>query len=350
MNELDLLSAELLKKYGKVLATCQDIEEREEVIVPWSPSLDLALSGGVPSGSWVSVSGPEKTGKTTSILSFCANAQKLGFFILYVNAEGRFKKMNLRIDGLDTSPDKYRLVQSEEDHILTGTEMLDIASQAIKTIPKIVVVIDSVSILAEEGETNEGMGTQSRGGGAKVLSQFCRINAQVVPVRGAIVIGIAHLICNTSGFGASLVEKESRGWKYQGDVRLRIKSSKPWMTGEKVIGLESEWLCQTSALGPPFQKVTSYIRFNHGIDRVHELVSFAVAAKLVAKNGAWFTCDFLQKHPELLEGQTWEAFKPKAKFQGQEKLSQALRDRPEWLAALEADLRQMTGLTTAEGE
>src|SRR5688500_4409942 len=88
---LDKIEAQFKKDYGdNIIVDAEHILNHPPQIVPLSPKLDLAI-GGVPEGSWITSSGAPKSGKTTTALSFAANAQKDengGRFVYYLNIEG----------------------------------------------------------------------------------------------------------------------------------------------------------------------------------------------------------------------------------------------------------------------
>ena len=70
----------LEKEYGKsAFFTADTLLNVEDTVIPVSPALDLILSGGIPEGSFVLLTGPPKIGKTTMCLQFAANAQKEEF-------------------------------------------------------------------------------------------------------------------------------------------------------------------------------------------------------------------------------------------------------------------------------
>ncbi|RYE41017.1 MAG: DNA recombination/repair protein RecA, partial [Hyphomicrobiales bacterium] len=53
-----------------------------------SLSLDMALGiGGIPQGRIIEIYGPESGGKSTLALHCCAQAQKAGGTVLYIDAE-----------------------------------------------------------------------------------------------------------------------------------------------------------------------------------------------------------------------------------------------------------------------
>ena len=344
----DQVLKEITKEFGEdILVGAETVIDNDPEIISVSPALDIGLSGGIPKGSWVTVSGKPKVGKTTSVLSFAAKCQQAGMYVYYHDIEGRLKKKNLvGTKGLDYSTKGMRIIRSraadEEKGIpaklLTAQDHLTIAEKVLRTQPNILQIFDSFSMLCDAKEMDGGIGTETRGGGAKLLAQFCRQMANVVPIQKSIVVGILHIMANTSGFGSPTMEKSGNAVQYQLDVKLRAKGEKPWTVGDKVLGQIVTWEVVESAIGPPGRIVESYIRYNTGIDDLFESFTLGEELGLITKSGAWYTLTFLlQDHPDLTEKQV--------KAQGAEKAYQLLASNANWAEALRLKINQTLGVT-----
>jgi recombination protein RecA len=330
------LKDDVTKQFGSdIILNGNSIVDRKTLTIPVSPSLDIILNGGIPEGSFVVLTGQPKCGKTTTSLDFASTAQqkqyahgsfKEGREVYYLNIEGRLKKRDLEgIVGLDLS--RFHVIGSQQGKILHAEEYLQIAERIINEIPGSVVIIDSYSALCTEAEITSDMDKMQRADGAKLLAKFCRKVANVIPVNKNIVIGITHLMGNPTGYGAEFKEKSGQAIAYQTDIKLRAKTFKPWTLSadSSQIGQEIEWQVLCSALGPPGGTITSYIRYGQGIDKVMELITFAVDIGLINKGGAWYTYD-------------------KEKFQGIEKLRQYFIDNPEQYKTLEQSVKETMGI------
>jgi len=348
MNEFTDNVLKLIKKdFGDKLATSGvDFLKKKKRIIPIGPSLNL-VTGGIPEGSWVNFVGKEKCGKTTTALHFAAKCQQEKYgnkHIYYLDIEGRLKEMNISGAGIDK--EKFTVIGSDEDKILSAQDYLNIAERILMNHKECVVIFDSYSMLCHEKEIQEGVGTSTRGGGALLLSQFCRQMAAVVPVKRNIVIGIVQLMANTSGYGAAVQEKGGNSIKYQVDVKLRCRKEEAWEEEGKRVGNMLTWEVECSALGiPPHQECISYIRYGKGIDEVKESIVLGTDLGLIEKAGSWFTCSFLQNHLTTLGIEEWnEENKKRYKAQGEEKLYQLLKANPGWLEILEKDVNTMLGV------
>lgn len=332
------LKGEFDKEFGEqVFRTGQDILDNKPTIVKWTPALDLILGGGVPTGTVISISGKPKVGKSSYLLYLAGKMQKAGLPVFYLDIEGRMKHMNLQgIHGLDLSPEKFRVIKSTAEKILTAQDFLTICERILKTYPRCFIILDSMSCLVEEKEMNEGLGTQTRGGQAKLVSQFISLVAQTISATGSVIAGVNHLIANTSGWGAPVVEKSSNRWIYSSDIQLRITNTKELRKGgegTEVVGQVVTFKCNTSALGKPFGVCESKLRFGYGPDELAEIIDLAIACGLIVQAGSWLKLEYL-----INESPEFDSMENCPKKQGAEQLWEFLNTKPEFVAILEAKL------------
>lgn len=333
------LKEDVVKNFGdNIILSGNAIVDKKSTIIPVSPALDIILNGGIPEGSFVILTGQPKAGKTSLSLDFAATAQKAEYQgslkspreVYYLNIEGRLKKRDLEgIPGLDLS--RFNVIGSQEGKILHAEEYLQIAEKIINEIPGSIVIIDSYSALCTEAEITSEMDKMQRADGAKLLSKFCRKVANVIPVNKNIVIGITHLMGNPTGYGAEFKEKSGQSIAYQTDVKLRVKSFKPWTLGTDTtqIGQEMEWQAIWSALGPPGGVCTSYLRYGKGIDKYMESITLASDIGIIHKGGAWYTLTFLEDKP---------------KFQGTEKVRNYLLENNQAYEILVNNIKTTMGI------
>jgi len=322
MNEVtEQLKQEINKRHGTdVIINADNIIDKNRKIVSVSPVIDFALNGGIPEGSWVLLSGVPKSGKSITALQIAANAQQqYGKDVFIGNVEHRINKKELSgIHNLDIS--KIEVIQSQRKKILMAQDFLQEFTHIIKTVPGCVLIVDSSSALCAEKEFTEDVTAQARNEGPKLLANFCRKMASIVPVQDVILIIIQHLIANTSGYGTPFYEDGGNKVQYQADIKLRCTSFQKWELkpndAATRVGQVANWQVITSALGPPGGKVQSYIRYGYGIDDVKEIIGLGLDMGVITKGGAWYSIKFQD-----------EEFK----FQGEEKFRNALVDETELL-------------------
>jgi len=280
------------KEFGEnILVTGNYLMDKQKAVIPISPALDM-ICDGIREGSYITVTGPAKAGKTTTMLHFAATAQQPKYGsrdVYYLNIENRLKPRDLKSIPL-LNMDKFHIIQSEQGHILHGSEFLDIAERLINTKPKSVIIIDSYSALCCEDEMVGSMADMQRASAAKLLSKFCRKTCGAVPVNDIILAGITHIQSNVSGYGAQYTEKSGNSLLYQVDLKLWAKSVKPWRLSDQgaQIGQLVEWTCTVSGSDiPPGSKTTSYIRYGCGIDMITELLVICCDLGIVKKSASW---------------------------------------------------------------
>jgi len=309
------VGALLKKRAGRdVIFGSEEIADRPKLIIPVSPSLDLSLGGGILSGSMTIISGPPKLGKTTTALQICRNAQKLGKFCYYINAEHRLRERDLKgIAGLDMS--RLKVIQSEEGAILSAVDLLEMSRDIIKTHPHCVLVMDSFSALSTDEDLNDGLDKQTRGGNGKLLSKFFAAVSNIYPVNDITLIGILHVMANVTGYGAPTTEKGGFAVKYYGDTKLRGKKTEDWKVAERQIGQLVHWDIDFSSLSGPGTAV-SRLRYGKGLCRETEILALGVDVGLIEKTekGGYYTFpggekahgeaqayEFLCEHPEVTD-------------------------------------------------
>lgn len=338
-KEVDILGSmdkNFIKKFGDYVTTGDKILEikRNLKTISISPSIDLALGGGIKEGSWLILSGAPKCGKTTTAMQIIANCQKEGRKIFYCDVEGRLKEMNFDIPDID--PSKVTVIRSG-DQPLSAEIYLDMIRNIVcnKENEGCVVVIDSISSLIPARDLDEDISGMTRPGLPKTLSDFCKKLGQTVPNQKCLIIMITHMITNIGGYGKTKNPDGGEKIKFQSDTRMEVSSTQFWESSDsskdqkEVIGLKVTWDILWSSIGKPKKKCESWIRFGHGIDKVQEILMIAAEIGLISISGSWYYLDFLQEDNE-----------EKMKFHGQEKAYNYLNENPEAYNLLEQKVRE----------
>ena len=289
-----------IKEYGQILKKGTDVlkDKQDLKVISISPAIDVGLGGGVTEGSWITLTGDPKSGKTTTALQIAKNCQDDGRVIIYLDAEGRLKKMNFELAGLD--PEKMIII-SPEDKPVSAEQFLDIAYKMLSD-PEYhgaVLIIDSISSLIPQREIDADFGSY-RAGLPKILSVFTKKVGQLLPSQRGLVIAITHFIANTSGYGQAKMADGGNKIQYQVDTRMEIRGGggksavTAWTDSNGTqIGQIVNWKVLCSSMGPPGGFIESYIRYGHGIDKVKEIMSLGLDLGFVSKRGAWYTLDFM---------------------------------------------------------
>jgi len=357
------ISSVLLKKYGDIIErgdkVLNDLVEYDKIQI--SPSLDMALGGGIMEGGVVLISGDPKTGKTTTALHFAAKCQKLNKDVFYFNTEERLTVGNLtEIKGLD--PKKMHVVQAtDEQPIVSAEDYLNAIETCIKTTPGVLCIVDSVSNMLPKEELEGEIRGNIRAGLPRLVSNLCKRVAPFVRLNKAILILIIHNIANTGGSGPRSPKKiadSGNQIQYQGSTSMSIAYKEPWeYPAGTQIGQKVHWVIKTSASGgTPNTKAQGWIRYGIGVDEAQELAHIATEFSLIKSSGeksSWYeiTCliqnrldkpvaDFLRS--KGLDPENEEALQKALKFNGMANVTDFLSENDFVIDYINAQIKEMT--------
>lgn len=336
-KKVDLSTDKAIQKaFGKVVSKGSELLSAKADLKPISvsPALDLALNGGILEGSWTIISGDPKTGKSTTCLQICKNAQDEGRPVIYIDGESRLKAYNLvGIEGLDL--EKIQIIHSPEDgESLSAEDFLNIAESLMKRPENngAVCVVDSCSSLVPRAELEESASASLRASLPKLLSHWIKKVSQTVVKNKIIVLIITHYITNTSGYGKVKIPDCGVMVQYQADTRIDIAKIEPWEENNKKIGQLVHWKISCSSMGASGSECTSYIKYNKGIDKEKEIIELAESFGIVDKAGAWYSIPFLDGA---------EGFDEPPKFQGQTKIYDFLVERKDIFKLIQNKVEEM---------
>lgn len=251
-----------------------------------SPLLDVQLGvGGLPRGRVVELYGPEGSGKTTLALSVCAQAQRNGGYIGFVDAEHAIDPQHAANMGLRL--DTAVIVQPD-----FGEQALRMVEQMCNQQIFDVIVIDSVASLVPKAELDGELGDQKVGRQAAMMSQAMRRLVSVVANSGAVVIFI-NQIREKIGvmYGNPETTPGGRALKFYSSVRLEIRSapSKKIPSQENPIGQTCDVKIVKNKVAPPLKRASYDLYFATGIDWHASLLDAGVELGIVQRAGASFS-------------------------------------------------------------
>jgi RecA/RadA recombinase len=116
------------------------------------------LGGGIPNNRVIGIGGESGTGKTYLALNFAKQAQKQGYFIMYLDTEGAIDTNLAKTFGLD--PQMFRLdplvtVEEFKVYMAKFLKKMEELQAAKVQIPKILIVLDSLGNLASAKEVSD---------------------------------------------------------------------------------------------------------------------------------------------------------------------------------------------------
>lgn len=276
------------------------------------------------------------THNTTMTLQVCANAQKEGRNVIYLDGENRLKGYNL-IGVKDLDIDKMQVVHCSEDgEKLSAEDYLTIISHMMELEQNVgaVVVIDSTSSLLPRAELDADVSGHLRANMPRLLAHWIRKNAQTIAKQKTIIIAITHHVTNTSGYGKHKQPDGGLYLQYQADTLIEFKTAEPWDEGTERIGQVAECNILCSSMGSSGKKCQTYLRYGLGIDKVQESIALAIELGLIDKSGTWMYLVYLDGE---VEGYDHDSFKA----QGSAKLYELISSNPQYLEILLRKLKEM---------
>src|SRR5689334_13753450 len=308
---------------GTVMRFGEGAIAQVEAISTGSLGLDIALGiGGLPRGRIIEVFGPESSGKTTLALHVVAQAQKNGGIAAFVDAEHALdptyaKKLGVKVD---------ELLISQPD---SGEQALEIADTLVRSGAIDVLVVDSVAALTPKAELEGEMGDSLPGLQARLMSQAMRKLTASISKSKAMVIFINQIRMKIGVmYGSPETTTGGNALKFYSSVRLDIRRIGAIKEREEVIGNQTRVKVVKNKLAPPFRQVEFDIMYGEGISKTGELLDLGVKSGVVEKSGAWFSYDSQRLG------------------QGRENSRQFLKDNPQIADAIEAAVRESSGLLT----
>jgi len=271
------------------------LEENQGQIFGTCLSLDIALSGGIPEGVTVLLSGKPKVGKTTLALNYVQECHKKcpDKQCFFFDVEGR-----LRSELLDCFPyinrENLSIVKSNDIKILTAEDYLNLIYETLKDYPKCVCILDSVAALCPEAELSSNIGDSVKmASTASLMYKMFRRVSQILSVTQSTFIALTHMVANPNpGIGKKSYSVGGNAPQYGASVWLEA----PWKEDikdntNKSIGQIAHFNVISSALGPPGSHVPIPITYGQGVDHEVDLFNVAQDFGLIKRAGAWYSIE-----------------------------------------------------------
>ena len=190
-----------------------------------------------------------------------------------------------------------------------------------------IVIVDSVAALVPKAEIEGDMGDSHVGLQARLMSQALRKLTAVISKYNCIVIFINQLREKIGVmFGNPETTTGGRALKFYASVRMDVRRIEALKQGGEVIGNRTRIKVVKNKVAPPFKEAEFDIMFGKGISKEGDILDLAANLGVIVKSGAWY------------------AYKDAKIGQGRENAKQYLRDNPEIMAEVEAQVREKYGL------
>ena len=341
MSKLEKAIRSINKKSGEnLIQENKDYEGIEKIPFP-SPRINWQLYGGLPLKRITEIIGEEGSGKTTTALGFCGEAQKMfpEKRALYIDAEHTLELDWAERLGVNT---ENLLIMSPITE--SAEEILDYILELIATGEISVVVLDSIPSLESEAKLDESVGKKTYAGISAPLTEFCK---------KVIKLLIQH---NTSLFVINQVREDinnpfnqfrspgGRALKHYGALRLFAKKgslldedykTKSRSYDNPVGHLVELKVLKTKVSKPNRPNANYTLNFMEGIDVFEDTIEVAIQQNIVAQAGAWYKI-INPDTGEILKDEEGEDYT----FQGKSKLKQAFKENEELYEEIKEKVNQ----------
>lgn len=325
----ELLSVvnDLNKKFGENTIQIGVPEKQNTIprIPTGSPTLDVALGGGIPEGRFIEISGNESSTKTTQTCHIIREAQKLGHTVAFLDVEGTSDFDYFEQIGIDTA----NLLYSRPDSMEEATEaMLQLQKSGYVTLG----IIDSIASMTPNKEAESKMDETVRMGiPQQLLGEFFRKwqannnRLERLGKRPLTLIGINQLREKIGAYGDPEYTPGGNAKKYFSSVNIRFRRG-DWITegkgdNKQIVGQVVKFKIEKNKTYKRMQtgEFDFYFAENNADvkrlynDNFKETVVLAVEYGVISRGGAWFYYEdekfqgldnliaYLKVHPEKVK-------------------------------------------------
>jgi len=291
----------------------------------------MALKGGLGHGRQILVWGNKSAGKSSFCLQMIAEAQKEGKTCAWIDAEASYSTDWAEKLGVNSNDLIYSSAKTIND-------MVDVATQLMEAGVDIIVV-DSISALLpaiyfEKDSTELKKLEDTKQIGAEAKDMTHAVKMLNYSNKNTLLVLISQQRNQFGSMHASHIPTGGMAVKFFSSTVIKLWSSEAEANaikagvkvGDKIIeqrvGRPVNWIIDYNKLGPPNLSGQYDFYFqgeNLGVDQVGEVLDVAEQFGIIEKGGAWYTVN-------------------EERFQGRAKAVQYLRDNPDVVDKLKAEI------------
>ena len=332
MSQLDELIKKINKDAKETIAG-YGVKKYDNSVIPLSsPRANYSLYGGIPRGRLIEFFGDEGSGKTTTALDLCANAQKLFYNecpdnpkkVLFLDAENTYDPNWAEKLGVDS--DRIIFIKPMSQ---TAEELFQFILDAVDTGEIGLVIIDSLGVLVSQQAYEKDITERTYAGISMALTNFSKKAEMMCHKQNCTIVGINQMRDNLASAYGGTTTTGGRAWKHNCSLRIKFqrgdffdeKGAKVNQSFENPAGNMVQLSIVKSKCFPNDRKTGFYrLHYYNGIMEIEDTVDVAMKNGFIVQGGAWYSLldpdsgeqidkfqgmsrlvDYLKQHKELLE-------------------------------------------------
>jgi len=281
---------------------------------------------GIPVGKITEIAGLSSTGKSYIAVNIAANAQKMGHYVVYFDAESAIDPDFIRRAGVDTDPEKFMYIQAA-----TVEQVLEMMEEFIGTEQQTLFIWDSIANTPTESD-KEGDFNPNASVGKKARTLSLAFQKLTIPIANSqcTLLGLNQLKTVIASTHAQRMEALSEPYFTPGGKAMVYNASlRIWLTGRKAksayvkdengftIGSEVKVTLKKSRFGTERRQCTFQIMWGDDEVRILDEESWFEAIKgseHIQQGGAWYTLVYEDGTTEKFQATRWTEMLQNPKF------------------------------------
>lgn len=268
-------------------------EKAKEFYHAGSITLNLLLSGkvggGIPSGKISLLAAPKAHFKTIIATISAGNAQKKGEFVVWIDSEFAFDNSTARMFGMDTSSDKFLLIQDNSIENVRSMMMNLFEDYNKNTDQKIFMVVDSLGVMITSKTINDALDNEDKADMtvAKKKNDFSKLLLRVSGLYNVTIVMVNHLYEDMKMHSTGAIGGGS-GAQYVATQILKITSKRKEKDGNDVKGNVFTCYTDKGRMSKENSKLQFLASYEGGINTWYGLLDDAIEGGYVEKPSVGF--------------------------------------------------------------
>ena len=345
MSQLDVAMKDFAKKYGDNYIEV-GVEKNDYDRIPFSsPRLNYMTFGGLPLGHIIEFSGPDGSGKTSTVFDIIKNAQQKfkqeaeethqpERIVVFIDVEGTYNYPWARKFGVDTK----KVIRLK----LSGWAASTVLNEALKFLQLTEVgllIIDSLAAMPPDQLVDKSVGDKIYGGIAQSVQNFTNVAKKYISQNNSMLICINQVRDNLGSMFGGTITPGGRGFKHACSVRLEFRKGRFIDSNNKELANNAEnpagniinVVVIKSKVFPSTRRVGYYtIKYLTGPDTLSDYIELGIQVGVINQKGAYY---------DVIDPQAGEILND-TKIQGKNALRDLLNIHKDWLDLIDSIIHQ----------